>query len=72
MVLATGQTDDPNKLGVPGEDLPFVLHKLKDLDDLVKTGHLTQNSDPVMVVGAGLSAADAIINAQVIKVFKYI
>lgn len=64
VVLATGQTDDPNKLGVPGEDLPFVLHKLKDLDDLVKTGHLTQNSDPVMVVGAGLSAADAIINAQ--------
>lgn len=64
VVLATGQTDEPNKLGVPGEDLPFVLHKLKDLDDLVKTGHLTQNSDPVMVVGAGLSAADAIINAQ--------
>jgi len=64
VVLATGQTDEPNKLGVPGEDLPFVLHKLKDLDDLVKAGHLTQNSDPVMVVGAGLSAADAIINAQ--------
>jgi thioredoxin reductase len=64
VVLATGQTDDPNRLEVPGEDLPFVLHKLKDLDDLVKAGHLTPNSDPVLVVGAGLSAADAIINAQ--------
>jgi len=64
VVLATGQTDEPNRLGVPGEDLPFVLHKLKDLDDLVKTGQLTQNSAPVLVVGAGLSAADAIINAQ--------
>jgi len=64
VVLATGQTDEPNKLGVPGEDLPFVLHKLKDLDDLVKAGHITHNSAPVLVVGAGLSAADAIINAQ--------
>jgi len=64
VVLATGQTDEPNKLEVPGENLPFVLHKLKDLDDLVKTGALTRNSDPVLVVGAGLSAADAIISAQ--------
>ena len=64
VVLATGQTDEPNKLGVPGEDLPFVLHNLKELDDLVKTGNLTPNSDPVMIVGAGLSAADAIISAQ--------
>jgi len=64
VVLATGQTDEPNKLGVPGENLSFVLHTLKDLDDLVLTGMLTPNSDPVMIVGAGLSAADAIISAQ--------
>eukprot|EP00092_Neocalanus_flemingeri_P004717 GFUD01005082.1.p1 GENE.GFUD01005082.1~~GFUD01005082.1.p1 ORF type:complete len:665 (+),score=145.51 GFUD01005082.1:135-2129(+) len=64
VVLATGQTDEPNKLGAPGEEFPFVLHKLKELDDLVMAGKLTTNSDPVMIVGAGLSAADAIISAQ--------
>jgi len=64
VVLATGQTDDPNRLGVSGENLPFVLHKLKDLDTLVRDGNLKPNSDPVLIVGAGLSAADAIIHAQ--------
>ena len=29
IVLATGSTDVPNKLGIPGEDAPFVLHSLK-------------------------------------------
>jgi len=64
VVLATGQSDRPNRLGVPGEDLNFVLHSLADLEALVKDGSLTPNSDPVMVVGSGLSAADTIINAQ--------
>lgn len=64
VVLATGATDTPNKLSVPGEDLPFVLHKLSQLNKLIKTGELGPQSDPVLVVGAGLSAADAIIAAQ--------
>jgi len=64
VVLATGQADTPNNLNVPGEHLPFVLHKLSQLTHLVKTGDLTQYSDPVVIVGAGLSAADAIIAAQ--------
>lgn len=64
VVLATGQTDLPNKLGVPGEDLPFVLHNLQELEKMVETGRLTTNSDPVMIIGAGLSAADAIISTQ--------
>ena len=62
-----GQTDLPNKLGAPGEDLPLVLHSLQQLEELVKSRILTKNSDPVMIVGAGLSAADAIISAQVGK-----
>ena len=61
----SGQTDLPNKLGVPGEDLPFVLHNLQELEKMVETGRLTTNSDPVMIIGAGLSAADAIISTQV-------
>jgi len=64
VVLATGQTDEPNRLEVTGEDLPFVLHNLKDLDELVTTHRLTPHSDPVLIVGAGLSAADAIIHSQ--------
>jgi len=64
VVLATGQTDLPNKLGVTGEDLPFVLHSLQELEKMVEDGLLTKNSDPVMIVGAGLSAADAIISTQ--------
>jgi len=64
VVLATGQADTPNNLNVPGEDLPFVLHKLSQLTHLVKTGDLSHLSDPVVIVGAGLSAADAIIAAQ--------
>jgi len=64
VVLATGAADVPNKLSVPGEDLPFVLHQLSQLNKLIKTGQLAPQSHPVLVVGAGLSAADAIIAAQ--------
>ena len=64
MVLATGQADTPNSLNVPGEDLPIVLHNLSQLNRLIKTGELTASSDPVVIIGAGLSAADAIIAAQ--------
>lgn len=64
VVLATGQADTPNCLNVPGEDLPVVLHKLSQLTRLVKMGDLGPDSDPVIIVGAGLSAADAIVTAQ--------
>ena len=64
VVLATGQADTPNCLDVEGEDLPVVLHKLSELTRLIRTGELGPTSDPVIVVGAGLSAADAIVTAQ--------
>ena len=64
VVLATGMADIPNRLNVPGEDRPFVLHKLSQLNHLVKSGGLSPESDPVLIVGAGLSAADAVIAAQ--------
>jgi len=74
VVLATG-LDKPNALGVPGEQQPFVIHSLGDLDKAVENGGLTSNSDPIMIIGAGLSAADAIISAQgynipVVHVFR--
>jgi len=64
VVLATGQADTPNRLEVIGEELPFVLHSVPELEAVVASGKITSASDPVLVVGAGLSAADAIISAQ--------
>lgn len=64
VVLATGQADLPNKLEVVGSNLPFVLHSLSEFESVVTAGNITVESPPVMVVGAGLSAADAIINTQ--------
>ncbi len=36
-----------------------------DLEAAVGNGGITPNSDPIMIIGAGLTAADAIISAQV-------
>ena len=59
VVLATGVGDAPKRLEVPGEDLDFVQHNFSSV---------TPNSEkkinrPILVVGAGLSAADAVIHA---------
>ena len=56
VVLATGQTDQPNRLGVPGEESPFVRHSLAALP--------CPGPGPTLIVGAGLSAADAVITAR--------
>ena len=37
----------------------------RELEIGIEAGAVTPNSDPIMIVGAGLSAADAIICAQV-------
>ena len=59
LVLACG-VDQHRKLGVPGEDLPFVHHQYSDLAPAVDESSL---HDPILVVGAGLSAADAVLLA---------
>lgn len=75
VVLATGASDSPIRLGVEGEDLPFVYHSISDLGLALGRGQLDMNSDPVLVVGAGLSAADAVLcacnsNVRVLHVFR--
>ncbi|XP_076332455.1 oxidative stress-induced growth inhibitor 1-like [Tachypleus tridentatus] len=75
VVLATGNSDQPNTIDVPGEDQPFVLHFLSDLERLLLNGQLTPESGTLLIVGAGLSAADAIIAARfhgisVVHVFR--
>ncbi|XP_020497595.1 oxidative stress-induced growth inhibitor 2 [Labrus bergylta] len=75
VVLATGASDSPVRLGVEGEDLPFVFHSISDLGLALNRRTLDMKSDPVLVVGAGLSAADAVLcacnsNIRVLHVFR--
>ncbi|XP_056458197.1 oxidative stress-induced growth inhibitor 2 [Gadus chalcogrammus] len=75
VVLATGASDFPARLVVEGEELPFVLHSISDLGLAVSQGKLDSTSDPVLIVGAGLSAADAVLcacsaNIPVLHVFR--
>ncbi|CAL1538647.1 unnamed protein product [Lymnaea stagnalis] len=74
VVLATGAYDIPNRLGVEGENLPCVVHCLGEFEQRLAQCE-AQTTDPVLVVGAGLSAADAILmalesNIPVIHVFR--
>ncbi|XP_072492270.1 oxidative stress-induced growth inhibitor 1 isoform X2 [Notamacropus eugenii] len=64
VVLATGTSDNPARLGIVGEDLPYVHYDLSALEEAMKAGDVTPTSDPVLIVGAGLSAADAILYAR--------
>ena len=64
VVLAIGGYDLPNQMNVMGEDLPFVVKSLCAMEQLITSQQLTNKSDPVLIVGAGLSAADAIIAAH--------
>jgi thioredoxin reductase (NADPH) len=54
VVVATGYFGHPNRLGVPGEDLPHVTH-------LFTEGHEGFEL-PVVVVGGGNSAVDAALD----------
>ena len=56
VVIATGYFGAPNKIGVPGEDLPFVTH-------LYREGHEAFRQDAV-VVGGGNSAVEAALDLQ--------
>jgi thioredoxin reductase (NADPH) len=54
VVVATGYFGSPNRLGVPGEELPHVTH-------LYREGHEAFLQD-VVVVGGGNSAAEAALD----------
>lgn len=54
VVFATGYFGTPNRLGVPGEDLPHVSH-------LYREGHQAFQRDAI-VVGGGNSAAEAALD----------
>lgn len=54
VVVATGYFDNPNMLGVPGEDLPWVSHYYTEAHQFF--------ARPVVIVGGGSSAADAALD----------
>lgn len=82
VVLATGVSDVPNRMSVPGEHLSFVKHGILDVGNAFTSilgdrccGRGEDSSYPVLVIGAGLSAADAILTASskhlnVVHVFR--
>eukprot|EP00058_Branchiostoma_floridae_P019425 XP_002604915.1 hypothetical protein BRAFLDRAFT_264350 [Branchiostoma floridae] len=62
VVMATGTTDIPNRLDFKGDnDNDVVVHDLREIEKAIANKELDEHSDPVMVVGAGLTAADAIL-----------
>lgn len=75
VVLATGMMGKPNRLNVPGDDFRYVRYDLKYLESAIQEGDLSSQSYPVLVIGSGLSAADAILMARnagvpVVHVFR--
>ncbi|TRY89527.1 hypothetical protein DNTS_016319 [Danionella cerebrum] len=64
VVLATGTHDIPARLGVDGENLPFVCHSFWELEAAISSSRLDRASEPVLIVGAGLTAADAVLAAH--------
>jgi thioredoxin reductase (NADPH) len=54
VVIATGYFGSPNRLGIPGENLPHVSHMYHE-------GHLAFQL-PVVIVGGGNSAAEAALD----------
>lgn len=80
LVLANGSSDLPNRLEVSNrlEDPDWLVYDLRSLeeklDEFIRSRG-TEDVEPVLVVGAGLSAADAVIamrgrNIPVLHVFR--
>lgn len=77
--MANGGSDLVNRLGVRGESksLSWVKYELPLLEDEIEKVEQEEKVDmkPVVIVGAGLSAADAVIacrnaGVEVIHVFR--
>ena len=64
VVLATGNNDLPNRLKVRGENYPFVLHSISEMDKLLNDAKNCNLHECVLIIGSGLSAADAIITCK--------
>lgn len=64
LVLANGAADLHNELKVRGENTRFVLRSIRELEEKIRDDLPRLQKDPLLIVGSGLSAADAILLAQ--------
>jgi hypothetical protein len=64
LVLACGANDLHNDLHVKGENSRFILRSIRELEDKIREDLPRLQKDPLLIVGSGLSAADAILLAQ--------
>ena len=64
LIVAVGAAGLYNELNVKGENSNFVLHTIHDLEDKIKTQMSYLKKYPLLIIGAGLSAADSILLAQ--------
>ena len=64
LVLANGAADLHNELKVKGETSRFILRSLRELEEKIRDDLPRLQKDPLLIVGSGLSAADAILLAQ--------
>lgn len=83
LILANGASDSPNRLDIPNlrKDPYWLMYDLRSLEmhlDIYLRERKTDTDefvDPVLIIGAGLSAADAVIavrgrNIPVVHVFR--
>ena len=63
-MLACGANDLHNDLHVKGENFRYILRTIRELEDKIKDDLVRLKKDPLLIVGSGLSAADAILLAQ--------
>ena len=68
LVLAVGTADKPRRLDVPGEDLPIVSYGCPSLSLMEDLKDRATEASPLIVVGCGLTAADAVLLALRLKI----
>ncbi|KAJ6648755.1 Eukaryotic translation elongation factor 2, partial [Pseudolycoriella hygida] len=72
VVLANGVSDLPNRLGLRAEsmELPWITHELPQLEKFLDelTPRERSSLKPVIIVGAGLSAADCVTKCRSLKI----
>ncbi|XP_028667719.1 oxidative stress induced growth inhibitor 1 [Erpetoichthys calabaricus] len=71
VVLATGTQDKPAWLGVKGEDLPYVCHDFRQFEEAISRRMVDEISEPILIIGAGLTAADAVLAAHHLNIPVY-
>jgi hypothetical protein len=65
LVLANGASDSHNRLNVKGEDTSkYILNSMKQFEEKIRDNLQRLMQMPLIVIGAGLSAADAILLAR--------